>query len=83
MEGSLEKEQNSNGLARRIEGRRQAKDEHFVVMDENCATHLVRNALGVGDEELICGIVGAAPSISRNVRVGIMVQVIFFDDKET
>jgi pyruvate dehydrogenase phosphatase len=75
------KEQNNSGLARRIETKRQAKNEDFVVLDENCATHLVRNALGGGDDEVICGLVGVAPSFSRSARDDITVQVIFFDDK--
>jgi pyruvate dehydrogenase phosphatase len=69
------------GLATRIPNDRRVKEEDFVVLDENCATHLVRNALGGGDEEALCAIVGAAPSFSRDARDDITVQVIFFDDK--
>jgi pyruvate dehydrogenase phosphatase len=70
------------GLATRIpKNDRRVKEEDFVVLDENCATHLVRNALGGADEEVLCAIVGAAPSFSRDARDDITVQVIFFDDK--
>ena len=56
------RERKRDGLAMRIDKERRVKDGDFVVLDENCATHLVRNALGVGDEEVICGHVGAVPS---------------------
>lgn len=76
------REWKKEGLAKRIDiNNKRVKDEDFVVRDENCATHLVRNALGGGDEEMLCAIVGAAPSWSRGARDDITVQVIFFDDK--
>ncbi|MCJ1394173.1 hypothetical protein MMC18_007051 [Xylographa bjoerkii] len=56
-----------------------AKSENFVVVDKNVATHLVRNALGGKDQDMLCGIVGAQPPLSREVRDDITVQVIFFD----
>lgn len=58
-----------------------AKDEHFVVVDKNVAAHLVRNALGGGDTELLCGRAGAQPPLSRYARDDITVQVIFFDER--
>ena len=33
-------------------------EKQFVVRDENAAAHLVRNALGGGDEDLLRGMVG-------------------------
>jgi pyruvate dehydrogenase phosphatase len=51
------------------------------VKDDNCATHLVRNALGGANEEVLCAVVGAAPSFSRSARDDITVQVVFFDDE--
>jgi pyruvate dehydrogenase phosphatase len=74
-------EKQKDGLATRIPQDRRVKDEDFVVLDDNCATHLVRNALGGGDEEVLCAVVGAAPSFSRSARDDITVQVVFFDDK--
>jgi pyruvate dehydrogenase phosphatase len=76
----LPKMEKNDGLARRIPENRRVKDEDFVVLDDNCATHLVRNALGGGDEEVLCAVVGAAPSFSRSARDDITVQVVFFDD---
>jgi pyruvate dehydrogenase phosphatase len=55
------------------------KDESFVVEDKNVATHLARNALGGGDHERLCGVIGAQPPLARSARDDITVQVIFFD----
>ncbi len=52
--------------AKRTSRSRRVKEEDLVVLDKNCATHLVRNALGGGDEEVLCAVVGAAPSFSRD-----------------
>lgn len=68
-------------LATRIPDNRRVKEEEFVVLDDNCATHLVRNALGGANEEVLCAVVGAAPSFSRNARDDITIQVVFFDDE--
>lgn len=73
-------ERRKEGLAARIKDDRRIRDEDFVVLDKNCATHLVRNALGGADEEVLCGLIGAAPSFSRGARDDITVQVVFFDD---
>ena len=79
FKGKPKSETKKTGLAKRIPKDRRVKEEDFVVLDENCATHLVRNALGGRDEEVLCAIVGAAPSFSRDARDDITVQVIFFD----
>ena len=52
-----------------------------MVEDDNVATHLVRNALGGADHEMLCGLTGIQPPLSRNARDDITVQVIFFEDK--
>ena len=47
----------------------QAADEkHFVVVDDNAATHLTRNALGGGNQDMLCGLLTVSPPYSRNVR---------------
>ena len=43
-------------------------ERHFVVADENAATHLVRNALGGGNEDMLCGLLTPMPPLSRRVR---------------
>lgn len=45
-----------------------ADEKHFVVADENAATHLARNALGGSNEDRLCGMLTPHPPYSRNVR---------------
>ena len=54
------------------------KPEHFVVEDSNCAAHLLKNALGGKRRSLFCGLVNLPPTISRDVRDDITINVIFF-----
>lgn len=56
------------------------KPEYFVAEDENCATHLIRNALGGNRRSLFYGILNVGPPRSREVRDDISVQVVFFGD---
>ena len=51
---------------------------HFVVEDDNCGIHLIKNALGGKRRNLFCGVMSIQPPLSRNVRDDITVQVIFF-----
>jgi pyruvate dehydrogenase phosphatase len=67
-------------VAERAHYEYRANNEDFVVVDKNVATHLVRNALGGGDTEKLCGRAGAQPPLSRTARDDITVQIIFFDD---
>jgi pyruvate dehydrogenase phosphatase len=75
------KEKIDTELAWRWSHKRKVEEEDFVVLDENCATHLARNALGGGDEEVLCGVVGAQPPVSRHVKDDITVQVAFFGER--
>ena len=43
-------------------------DERFVVEDENVATHLVRNALGGRDRDLVCALLSLISPNSRRYR---------------
>ena len=45
-----------------------ADEKQFVVVDDNAATHLTRNALGGGNEDMLCGLLTVSPPYSRNVR---------------
>ena len=47
---------------------RLAKEENFVVLDENAATHLARNALGGSDEDVLRGAMMAQAPFARSVR---------------
>ncbi|KXS94109.1 hypothetical protein AC578_7509 [Pseudocercospora eumusae] len=54
------------------------KQKHFVVEDDHCGIHLVKNALGGKRRDLFTGVMSVQPPYSRNVRDDITVHVIFF-----
>ncbi|KAH7350057.1 pyruvate dehydrogenase [Plectosphaerella cucumerina] len=53
-------------------------DERTTVVDDNAAVHLVRNALGGKDQQLLAGRLAVQAPFSRNIRDDTTVQVIFF-----
>jgi pyruvate dehydrogenase phosphatase len=53
----------------------------FVVEDKNCATHLVRNALGGKDKDMVCALLTLPSPYSRRYRDDLTVQVIFFGEQ--
>ncbi|MCJ1285555.1 hypothetical protein MMC26_004896 [Xylographa opegraphella] len=55
--------------------------ESIIVVDDNAATHLARNALGGADEELFRGMLTFRAPFSRNIRDDITVQVVFFGSR--
>ncbi|KAL8681557.1 MAG: hypothetical protein Q9186_002373 [Xanthomendoza sp. 1 TL-2023] len=57
-------------------------DERFVVEDRNAATHLVRNALGGRDRDLVCGLLTLPSPRARSYRDDLTVEVIFFGEGE-
>lgn len=59
------------------------KDERFVVEDKNAATHLVRNALGGKDKDMISALLTLPSPYSRRYRDDLTVQVIFFGNGES
>ncbi|KAF4260031.1 hypothetical protein CNMCM8812_005615 [Aspergillus fumigatus] len=52
----------------------------FVVEDKNAATHLVRNAMGGKDRDMVCALLTLPSPYSRRYRDDITVEVIFFGD---
>ncbi|RDW60677.1 hypothetical protein BP6252_12060 [Coleophoma cylindrospora] len=54
------------------------EDERFVVEDKNVATHLVRNALGGKDKDMVCALLTLPAPYSRRYRDDLTVEVIFF-----
>lgn len=52
--------------------------KHFVVEDECCGVHLIKNALGGNRRNLFMGLMTVQAPLSRNVRDDITVQVVFF-----
>lgn len=54
----------------------------FVVEDKNCATHLIRNALGGRDKDMVCALLTLPSPYSRRYRDDLTVEVIFFGEGE-
>lgn len=56
------------------------QDERFTVEDKNCATHLVRNALGGKDQDMLSALLTLPAPYSRRYRDDLTVEVIFFGE---
>lgn len=54
--------------------------ERFVTEDNNAATHLVRNALGGKDRDMVCALLTLPSPYSRRYRDDLTVEVIFFGE---
>lgn len=66
-EGKGREGQRSNTI-RRQQWDLKGGDERFVVEDKNAATHLVRNALGGRDRDMVCGLLALPSPFSRRYR---------------
>lgn len=55
----------------------------FVVEDKNAATHLIRNALGGKDRDMVCALLTLPSPYSRRYRDDLTVEVIFFGEGES
>lgn len=58
------------------------EDQRFVVEDKNVATHLVRNALGGKDRDMVCALLTLPAPYSRRYRDDLTVEVIFFGNSD-
>lgn len=58
------------------------KKDRFVVEDKNAATHLVRNALGGKDRDMVCALLTLPSPHARRYRDDMTVEVIFFGEGE-
>ena len=56
--------------------------KQFTCIDDNPATHLIRNALGGGDVDKLTGLLSLQYPISRSHRDDISVTVVFFGDDD-
>ncbi|KAI5857170.1 phosphatase 2C-like domain-containing protein [Tricharina praecox] len=56
------------------------EDERFVCEDKNAATHVVRNALGGKNSEMLCALLTLPSPYSRRYRDDLTVEVIFFGE---
>ncbi|KAE8154843.1 phosphatase 2C-like domain-containing protein [Aspergillus avenaceus] len=52
----------------------------FTVEDNNAATHLVRNAMGGKDKDMVCALLTLPSPYSRRYRDDVTVEVIFFGE---
>ena len=59
---------------------KQDGSSRFVTEDKNCATHLIRNALGGKDRDMVCALLTLPSPYSRRYRDDLTVEVIFFGD---
>jgi pyruvate dehydrogenase phosphatase len=57
-------------------------DGRFVVEDKNAATHLIRNALGGKDRDMVSALLTMPSPYSRRYRDDLTVEVIFFGEGE-
>lgn len=57
-----------------------AQSERFTLQDKNVATHLVRNALGGKDQDMISALLTLPSPYSRRYRDDLTVEVIFFGE---
>lgn len=57
-----------------------SQSERFVVEDKNAATHLVRNALGGKDKDMLSALLTLPSPYSRRYRDDLTVEVIFFGE---
>ncbi|KIX05076.1 uncharacterized protein Z518_05948 [Rhinocladiella mackenziei CBS 650.93] len=61
---------------------RSENNGRFVVEDKNAATHLIRNALGGKDRDMVCALLTLPSPYSRRYRDDLTVEVIFFGEGE-
>ncbi|KAI9880991.1 MAG: hypothetical protein M1830_009485 [Pleopsidium flavum] len=84
----VEKSSQANGKAksgqkapvRQLQWQVESSENRFVVEDKNAATHLVRNALGGRDRDMVCALLTLPHPQSRRYRDDLTVEVIFFGE---
>jgi len=65
---------------RQLNGQMPTSNNRFVVEDKNVATHLVRNALGGKERDMVCALLTLPSPYSRRYRDDLTVEVIFFGE---
>ncbi|KAI5359774.1 putative PPM-type phosphatase domain, protein phosphatase 2C family [Septoria linicola] len=81
----IEHQDQGDGSGQRAPVRQQqwgipAGEQRFVIEDKNAATHLVRNALGGKDKDMLSALLTLPSPYSRRYRDDLTVQVIFFGE---
>jgi len=65
---ALDAEEGQRAPIRQQQWQIKGNDERFVLEDKNVATHLVRNALGGKDRDMVCGLLTLVSPYSRRYR---------------
>lgn len=65
---ALEAREGQRAPMRQQQWQVEGNDERFVVEDQNVATHLVRNALGGRNRDMVCGLLTLVHPMSRRYR---------------
>jgi len=68
VQNAMEAEEGQRAPIRQVQWRVEGNDERFVVEDKNVATHLVRNALGGRNRDMVCGLLTLVSPFSRRYR---------------
>lgn len=68
VQNALEAGEGQRAPIRQVQWQVEGNDERFVVEDNNVATHLVRNALGGRNRDMVCGLLTLVSPFSRRYR---------------
>ncbi|KAL9115512.1 MAG: hypothetical protein Q9227_000833 [Pyrenula ochraceoflavens] len=60
----------------------ESASKRWTVEDKNAATHLIRNALGGRERDMVCALLTLPSPYSRRYRDDLTVEVIFFGEKK-
>ncbi|ORY83123.1 phosphatase 2C-like domain-containing protein [Protomyces lactucae-debilis] len=75
----LDKQNAALAAGQKTPGASKQVKKQFVYEDTNVATHIIRNALGAGNEDMLWGLLSLPYPLSRSYRDDISVTVVFFD----
>lgn len=68
VQNAMDSGEGQRAPIRQVQWQVEGNDERFVVEDNNVATHLVRNALGGRDRNMVCGLLTLVSPFSRRYR---------------
>jgi len=68
IQKATEADEGQKAPIRQVQWQVEGNDERFVVEDQNVATHLVRNALGGRNRDMVCGLLTLVSPFSRRYR---------------
>lgn len=68
VQNAMDADEGQRAPIRQLQWQIEEHDERFVVEDKNVATHLVRNALGGRNRDMVCGLLTLVSPFSRRYR---------------